>query len=200
MKVVVLDYAVGNVFSIVNAFRRLGADAVLSFKAGAFDSADAVVLPGVGSYPAAMSRLETLRSYLDGIVGSKPILGICLGLQLFFEESLEGGAPVRGLGYLSGRVVPLPPSVKRPHMGWNQVFNIGSSELLEGVPDGSFFYFAHSFYASTSGEPVKAFTDYGVRFPSVVESGGLYGTQFHPEKSGRVGRIVLENFLRIARR
>ncbi len=200
MRVAVLDYAVGNLFSITNALRRLGADAAATSEPRSLVEADAIVLPGVGSFPAAAERLRGLGGLLGDLAGEKPLLGICLGMQLFFEGSVEGGGWTPGLGLLPGRVEELPPGVKKPHIGWNQVHPLRDSTLLEDVPPGSYFYFVHSYYAETSGSHVAAYTEYGVEFPSVVESPPIYGTQFHPEKSGRLGMRVLGNFLREARR
>jgi len=200
VRVAVLDYAVGNLFSITAALRRLGADAEVTPLGPGLEEADAIVLPGVGSFPAAMGRLGPAASMLREAASEKPVLGICLGMQLFFEESIEGGPPTRGLGLLPGRVVELPAGVKRPHMGWNTVWPVGEPALLEGVEPGSYFYFVHSYYAETRGPHVAGYTEYGVRFPSLVESPPLYGTQFHPEKSGRKGMLVLRNFLREAKR
>ncbi len=200
MRVAVLDYAVGNLFSITNALRRLGADASATSEPQELREADAIVLPGVGSFPAAMERLRGLGGLLGDLAGEKPILGICLGMQLFFEGSVEGGSWTRGLGLLPGRVVELPLDVKKPHIGWNQVWPLWASTLLEGVPPGGYFYFVHSYYAETRGSHVAAYTGYGVEFPSVVESPPIYGAQFHPEKSGRLGMRVLENFLGVVKR
>ena len=200
MKVAVLDYAVGNLFSISNALRRLGAEPTVTSDPRLLEEADAVVLPGVGSFPAAAARIAPVAGLLRRLAREKPVLGVCLGMQLFFQSSLEGGRETPGLSLLPGRVVPLPPRVKGPHMGWNTVHPVAPSRLLEGVPGDSYFYFVHSYYADTAGGHVVATTRYGVEFPSVVETPPLYGTQFHPEKSGRLGLKVLGNFLGEAKR
>ena len=156
------------------------------------------MLPGVGNFREASRNLcRFLGELLDEVGGGVPVLGICLRMRLFFEESEEGG---RGLGLLGGRVVRLPGSVKVPHMGWNTVEVVRDSEILDGCERG-YAYFAHSYHPDpTDRRVVAAETLYGVRFPSVVEWGNLYGTQFHPEKSGRFGAEILRNFADLARR
>ena len=197
---VILDYALGNVFSLCVAFKRLAVDVEVSSDGRALKECDAIVLPGVGSFPAAMRRIGPVQWLLEEMMSEKPMLGICLGLQLFFESSVEGGVRTKGLGFIKGEVVELPSGVKKPHMGWNTVTRVADSVLL-GDMDGAYFYFAHSYYARAE-EPgvVKAVTMYGATIPSVVESGALLGTQFHPEKSGANGRRVLANFLEFVRR
>ncbi len=200
MRIVILDYALGNVFSLYVAFRRLSADIEISSDEKVLKNCDAVVLPGVGSFPAAMQRIEPIRWFLEDMKGEKPMLGICLGLQLFFESSVEGGVKTKGLGFIKGEVVELPNTVKKPHMGWNTVVKIADSTLLKDL-DNEYFYFAHSYYAQVREDNVvKAVTTYGVKIPSVVEKDSLFGTQFHPEKSGKYGRQVLINFLKFVKR
>ncbi|MFQ6054080.1 MAG: imidazole glycerol phosphate synthase subunit HisH, partial [Candidatus Bathyarchaeia archaeon] len=162
--------------------------------------ADAVVLPGVGNFQLASRSLGPLRSEIAGMVeGGVPLLGVCLGMQLFFEASEEG--PGEGLALLKGRVLRMPEDVKTPHMGWNTIKILRSSDILDGIDDGDHFYFAHSYFARPVDEHITlAETRYGLSFPSAVAEGNLYGVQFHPEKSGLPGERVLRNFARIVKR
>lgn len=197
VRVAIIDYGVGNLYSITCALRRLGGEPLLTSDPRELSGVDGVILPGVGNFAAASQRLEGVRSTLEALASEGiPFLGICLGLQLFFPESEEAGG--KGLGFMEGRVVALPEWVKRPHMGWNNLHLEGESELLEGIEEGSYVYFAHSYYPLPErSEVVIAQTDYGIDFPSALAEGNLYGTQFHPEKSGRVGFQILKNFLKI---
>ena len=199
MKAVVINYGVGNLLSIKFGLERAGFEVHIATAPEELLDADAVVLPGVGNFGEASKNLDRFMENLtDALESGVPTLGICLGMQLFFEESEEGG---RGLGLLRGRVVRLPESVKVPHMGWNTVEPVRHSEILEGCGDRRYAYFAHSYHPSpVDREVVAAETVYGVAFPSVVECGNLYGTQFHPEKSGRFGAEVLRNFASVSKR
>ncbi|HUS78999.1 MAG TPA: imidazole glycerol phosphate synthase subunit HisH [Patescibacteria group bacterium] len=197
--VAVVDYGVGNLFSMTNALRRTGLNVDVTGDPEMIRSADAIVLPGVGNFGAAATRLQTFSEPIHGaLAGGVPVLGSCLGMQLLFEgseESLE-----KGLGLLSGEVRKFQGDMKIPHMGWNTITAVRDSPLLKGIPDNEYFYFVHSFYPEPE-EPgdTLAVTDYGGRFTSIVERGTLYGTQFHPEKSGRAGAALLSNFARIVR-
>jgi glutamine amidotransferase len=199
-KVLIMDYGVGNLYSLKTALRKTGVDVKISLSVHDAESADAIVLPGVGNFSAAATKLASIREtvlkvYKRGV----PILGICLGLQLFFETSEEG--PGQGLSLLPGKNVSLPPFVKVPHMGWNTLHLIRDSMLLEGVPDGAYVYFVHSLYPVPEDQSVVcAQTDYGVIFPSTIEVKNVFGTQFHPEKSGSIGALIIENFARIISR
>ncbi len=197
--IAVIDYGVGNRFSIQAGLRRTGAKPVLTRDARLVSDADGVVLPGVGSFPAAMrvmSRTGIVDVIREHVKAGKPLLGVCLGMQLLFEESSEWGGS-RGLGFLPGRVVELP-TWHKPHMAWSRVWRTSDSRLLAGVEPGEYFYFAHSYYAETSGGHVKAYSVHrGFRFPAVVEKHPVYGTQFHPEKSGSAGRVVLRNWVSV---
>lgn len=199
MSVAVFDYSAGNLFNITLALKRQGLDVKTVDSIPQSSNFDGLVLPGVGNFRPAMSRL---RQYRDQIVElmrrEKPILGICLGMQLVLESSEEG--PAEGLGLVKGDVVRLPDSVKVPHMGWNQLRITRPNGILEGIAEGSWCYFVHSYYPRTDRSIVTAQTEYGVDFPSVIESGALMGTQFHPEKSGKVGAALLSNFARMLRR
>jgi glutamine amidotransferase len=158
--------------------------------------ADAVVLPGVGGFRTAAERIKR-KELRDLARSGKPIMGICLGMQLFFEASEEG--PGRGLSLLPGRVKRFPRSVKVPQIGWNTLRVARRTELTEGLPDESWVYYVNSYYPAAVGDWVVATSDYGVEFPGMVERGNVVGTQFHPEKSGKTGALVLRRMLRLAR-
>jgi len=217
--IAVIDYGMGNLRSVSKALESLGAEVCVTGKPEAVSQAKKVVLPGVGAFPAAMRELRSrgLDSVIRQAVRSgKPYLGICLGLQLLFEESDEGGSKVRGLGLLSGQVAGFPtasgnPALKVPHMGWNQVKRRqqttdtrhqtdGKKEcpLLKDIPDKSYFYFVHAYYGVPKDAGVVALeTEYGVRFASMVWKENLYATQFHPEKSQALGLKMLHNFIEL---
>jgi glutamine amidotransferase len=191
--ITIVDTGGANLASIVHALGRLGAAAEVSGDPARVLAAERAILPGVGAAPEAASRLggalgEAVRAR------TAPTLGICLGMQLFFEESEEG--PARGLGLLPGRVAKLAPAgLTVPHMGWNAVTRArGETPLLAGIPDGAYFYFVHS-YAAPAGAWVEAACDYGGPVPAVVRRGAFHGVQFHPERSGDAGARVLRNFL-----
>ncbi len=197
--VAVLDYGVGNLFSMSNALKRAELKVNVTGDPEEIGSADAIVLPGVGNFGPASTKLkpfaESIRRALEEDV---PMLGSCLGMQLLFERSEEN--PEEGLGLLKGRVRRFQGELKIPHMGWNTIEATRESPLLEGIPDGEYFYFVHSYYPEPAeGEITLALTDYGGDFTSIVESGSLYGCQFHPEKSGKAGATLLSNFAGIVR-
>ncbi len=195
--IVIVNYGVGNFGSVEKALRFLGKDVVISNKPDVIIGSDKIILHGVGAFRDAIEFLKesTLIPVIKGeIAKGKPLLGICLGLQLLFEESEEGGL-FRGLSLMMGRVKRFKGNIKVPHMGWNRVYENSPSYLLKDIPNGSHFYFANSYYADAKDEKViKGITEYGIHFPSVVEKGNIFGTQFHPEKSGEMGLRVLENF------
>jgi glutamine amidotransferase len=181
--------------SITKALEHLGASIEITTKEKAIKSADAAILPGVGAFYDAMQQIEHLKDIIMEL-DNKPLLGICLGLQLLFTESEEGGTN-HGLDVLNGRVVRFGEGVKVPHMGWNSIKIKKRTSLLEGIKDESYFYFVHSYYALPEEDISTATTNYGVEFPSIVERENIYATQFHPEKSGRDGLKLLENFVNI---
>lgn len=155
----------------------------------------------MGAFRDAIKNLKPLSKFvLDYIDDGKPLLGICLGMQLLFSESTEDGL-FKGLDIIKGRVIKLPPSVKIPHIGWNTlILDKSKNLLLEGIPDNSYVYFVHSYYPVPENPTVTlAWTEYGVRFSSIINNKNVYATQFHPEKSGRVGIKILENFVRLCR-
>lgn len=199
-QIAVIDSGVANLRSVVNALRRLGATLYIAQTPEELKTATKIILPGVGAFAAGMARLregnfiEPLRNY--AALGM-PILGICLGMQMLFKRSSEMGNH-EGLGLLNGNVVRFPQhGPKVPHIGWNQLEHDESSRLLKGVPNGSYAYFVHSYYAQTDSENILAQTTYGVQFPAVVGRGNIYGVQFHPEKSHVTGLRILKNFLEL---
>ncbi|MBN1401814.1 MAG: imidazole glycerol phosphate synthase subunit HisH [Anaerolineae bacterium] len=197
----IIDYGVGNLRSVYMAFRRLGVDALVTSEAGVIRRAKAVVLPGVGAFGDAIGNLRALgleEVVLGAIRDDLPFLGICVGLQLLFEASEEMGEH-RGLGVLPGRVRRFPSGLPVPHMGWNQIHPCQAVPLWRDVPDGSYAYFVHSYYADAEDPTViAATTDYGIDYVSAVARGNLFAIQFHPEKSQDVGERILANFLNVA--
>ncbi len=199
--VAVIDYGAGNLRSVMSALRSVGADASVVESRPDIARARAMILPGVGAAADTMENLRA-RGLADAVVewveADRPFMGICMGLQVLFTESEEGGGQ-DCLGVLPGRVTRLPQGLKVPHMGWNQVHYTFESPLFRGIPDGSDFYFVHSFVAQPDDPSViLAETEYGVRFCSAVQKGNLVATQFHPEKSGALGLQVYRNFLESA--
>ncbi|OPX88339.1 MAG: Imidazole glycerol phosphate synthase subunit HisH 1 [Pelotomaculum sp. PtaB.Bin104] len=200
--IAIIDYGMGNLRSVHKGFEKVGVEVIVSQSPGRVEESDGVVLPGVGAFADAMDNLRSSgmdaaiqRALADG----KPFLGICLGQQLLFEVSEEWGLH-QGLGIFPGRVRRLPEGLKVPHMGWNQVEIKQHDPLLAGIPDGSSFYFVHSYYVDPAQEELTlAVTDYGVRFSSIVGRGNVYGIQFHPEKSSTLGLKILENFGRLVK-
>jgi glutamine amidotransferase len=200
--VVVVDYGMGNLRSAQKGLEKAGVKAVITSDPAAVQSADAVVLPGVGAFQDCMANLAEaglVAPVMGAIEQGKPFLGICLGMQLLMTISEEFGVH-RGLDIIPGRVVRFDPDtrLKVPHMGWNRVHYSGDSRLFEGIEDGSFFYFVHSYYVvPEDGSVVCGWTDYGERFCSAIARDNLFATQFHPEKSHNHGLKVLQNFARI---
>jgi glutamine amidotransferase len=190
---VIVDYGIGNLFSLRLALQNVGFDATVSSSKEKLQNAELMVLPGVGNFSVASMNLEPLReTILERVADGVPILGICLGMQLIFSRSQEGEG--RGLDILAGSSIRLPNHVKTPHMGWNTLNIVRQSRLLEGVENESYVYFVHSYYPDPAAEDVKvAETVYGTTFTSVVELRNIFGTQFHPEKSGLTGSRILRN-------
>jgi len=194
--IALIDYGAGNLRSISNACGKLGEKPVLVTEPVKLKKAEKIILPGVGNFGPAMQSLEGFRDVLLERIGEGvPFLGLCLGIQVILEGSEESPG-VKGLGIIKGTCKRFPSSVKIPHMGWNSI-NVKKSRLLEGIQPGDYFYFVHSYYPVPEGDVVAATTDYEVEFPSVIERGNVFATQFHPEKSGKPGLRVLKNFLEI---
>ncbi|MFA5251346.1 MAG: imidazole glycerol phosphate synthase subunit HisH [Phycisphaerae bacterium] len=198
---VVIDYNVGNVKSVCNAFRHIGCEAKLSCAQKDIESADGLVLPGVAAFGYAVNALGPLSELIKKLaLAGKPLLGICVGYQMLFDQSVEYG-PHKGLGLIAGDVVPIPSSQIVPHMGWNLVKLPEDMDLFTGLPHEKYFYFAHSFYADVTDIGAKiAYTDYGFPMSASIQKCNIFGTQFHPEKSGKAGLKILENFSKICQR
>lgn len=199
--IVVVDYSVGNVRSVCNAFSHIGCDVKLSCEPGTIKSADGLVLPGVAAFGYAIGALGTLAQLIKELaLSGRPLLGICVGYQMLFEKSSEYGQH-NGLGLVRGNVVPIPPTQTVPHMGWNRVKLSEDMDLFTGLEKEKHFYFAHSFYAEVTDSQAKiAYTEYGFDLAASVQKANIYGTQFHPEKSGPAGLKVLKNFAEICER
>ena len=195
--IAIIDYGMGNLRSVERAFEYVGAEAVVTAHRETIEAASAVVLPGVGAFGKAMSNLERagLTDVIRQVIAQgRPFLGICLGLQLLFEESDEMGQH-RGLGVFGGQVKRFEIDLKVPQIGWNQIHIQRASPLLEGVADDSYAYFVHSHYvAPADPEIILATTDYEIDYASIIGQGNVFGIQFHPEKSQAVGLRILRNF------
>lgn len=193
----IIDYQAGNLKSILNACRHLGYEAELMDAPSELDSREVkkIILPGVGNFGRSMQEISKFQDVIDdSIEKGKPFMGICLGIQVMLEESVE--APeVSGLGIFKGKNLRFQ-NRKVPHMGWNSIEKNKKSKLLKGIKDQEMFYFVHSFYPVPEDESiVAAYTEYGLKFPSVFEKNNVFATQFHPEKSGEEGLKLLKNFL-----
>tara|TARA_B100001179_G_C18427010_1_gene332890 strand:+ start:76 stop:729 length:654 start_codon:yes stop_codon:yes gene_type:complete len=200
IKLVVIDYESGNLRSVAKALESIGVSPIVTGDASQIASADAVVLPGVGSGPAAMDALRQrnlVEPIRECVASGRPFLGVCLGLQLLLDRTEEGGADC--LGSVAGRVRRLPDGLKVPHMGWNSVRFKREHPVFKGIPQDSHFYFVHSYYAAPDDETwVAGTTDYGVSFCSIYAKDNVVATQFHPEKSGRMGLRIYQNFVTLA--
>ena len=201
--IAIIDYGVGNLKSVEKAFRFLGYNAVTTADCDIIRSAKAVVLPGVGAISDAMKQLKQNgidKSIYDICSKNIPFLGICLGLQMLYDNSEEGGN-VSGLGILSGKITKIPDNngLKVPQMGWNSIKLQNNSEIFKGIKDETYVYFVHSYYLSSKDlAEVTAVTEYGVSIAAAVQKGNVFATQFHPEKSGKVGLTILDNFAKNA--
>lgn len=199
--IVVVDYGMGNLKSILNAFAKLGAGVTVSGDPGIVRGASSIVLPGVGAFGRCMENLETkglADAIKEHIRKNKRYLGICLGMQILLESSEEAPG-VKGLGVIPGKVPRFTGPVKVPHMGWNSIDILKESRTLKDVRPGDFFYFVHSYYCAPEDESfIATTTEYGTKFASSVEKGNLFACQFHPEKSQGVGLQLLKNFLDMA--
>ncbi len=195
--IAIVDYGAGNIFSVKNALDYLGLDCKLTSDKDEIKAADAVILPGVGAFPAAMAMLEK-SGLIDTIkeeAAKKPLLGICLGMQMLFEKGYEF-EECDGLGLIKGSVRYMDePDLIIPHMGWNKLEKLNDCPLLENIGDNEYVYFVHSYKAECADENIAAYSEYGGRVPALVYDGKfVYGAQFHPEKSGDTGLKILKNF------
>jgi len=197
----IVDYGVGNLRSVKKALEGAGAKTAVTSDQKCLRRSDAIILPGVGAFREAMKNLMPMVELLKQLVkDGVPTLGICLGLQLLFTRGLEDGK-TRGLDLIKGEVAKLPDTVKLPHIGWNNLEIAQECHILEGVPSLSYVYFVHSYVPSPiSRRDEVAYTKYGIKFPSVVARQNIFGTQFHPEKSSKVGLTILKNFVLISKR
>ncbi|MGI6279318.1 MAG: imidazole glycerol phosphate synthase subunit HisH [Acutalibacteraceae bacterium] len=198
--IAIIDYGVGNLFSLESSLKAVGADAVITGDSEVIKAADKLILPGVGAFGDAAAKLRATG--LDSVIVKeaalgKPLMGICLGMQLLFDKSFEYGQH-KGLGLISGSVVPMtgkiPDNLKIPHIGWNALKLKRKSPIFEYLCEGDCVYFVHSFYAEDCENAVIATCEYGREITAAVQSGNVYGCQFHPEKSGSVGLKILKAF------
>lgn len=205
--IAIIDYGMGNLYSVHNALRTMGFDSIITSDKNDIYKAKGVILPGVGAFPDCMDNLRKLGliEIIREIVFEKPFLGICLGLQLLFQESDEFG-PVEGLKIFNGKVKRFSDNMKVngiklkiPHMGWNSITIKAETPFLKGVPDNTYFYFVHSYYVECEDNLVSTTTDYGINFvSSIYWKDTFFACQFHPEKSQKYGLKILENFAKIA--
>jgi glutamine amidotransferase len=196
----ILDYGAGNLFSLKCGLEKRGAEVELTNYYSDDIGFDGLILPGVGNFGTAVKSIKTFKHNLVKAVNEGlPFLGICLGAQLIFENSEEEEG--KGLEFLKGSVLRIPSSVKIPHMGWNNLEIIRRGDFLKGVDNNTWVYFVHSYYPKSDDKAaVAAITDYGIRFPAVIAKDNVFGTQFHPEKSGETGSKILRNFIKICER
>lgn len=198
--IAIIDYGVGNLFSLSSSLKCIGADSVVTGDPKVIKKADKLILPGVGAFGDAAEKLR--KNGLDKIIvqeakNGKPLMGICLGMQLLFDRSYEYGE-YRGLGLIAGEVVPMQNNItdnlKIPHIGWNSLKFKKTSPIFKYIKNGDFVYFVHSFYAENCDESLIASAEYGKEITAAVQKGNIYGCQFHPEKSGNVGLNILKAF------
>ena len=197
--IAIVDYGAGNLMSVHNTLDFLGYENKVASTGEVIENAAGVILPGVGAFPDAMAALTDsgLTEAVLKAAKEKPFLGICLGMQMLFEESDEV-RPCKGLGLLPGRIERIETSLKLPQIGWNALDILRPNAMTEGLENGSYVYFVHSFMAKPSDEnDLAAVTDYGTRVPAMVARGNLFGCQFHPEKSGEVGLQMIRNFAKL---
>ncbi len=198
--IAIVDYGVGNLFSLRSSLAKLGLEAVVTADPEVLRKADRLILPGVGAFADAMAKLEAtgLVPVLQEEAAKKPLLGICLGMQLLFERSYEYGTHA-GLGLIPGEVCPLEPdltdkSLKVPQIGWNALHIVREDPLFRYIQEGEYVYYVHSYYAKSCAESTLAVSEYSIPVTGAVRCGKVYGTQFHPEKSGDTGLRILRAF------
>lgn len=199
--IAIVNYGCGNLFSITSSVKKLGLEAIVTGKKEEIVKADRIILPGVGAFEDAIFKLRN-TGLADVIIEEakkgKPILGICLGMQLLFEKSYEYGEH-SGLGLIKGEIFPLENDIstsklKIPHMGWNKLRFIKNDPILKYISEGDYMYFVHSYYAKSCDESIISVSEYDVAIPAIVNNGNIYGMQFHPEKSGEKGLLLLKAF------
>lgn len=197
--IAIVDYGMGNLFSIYNGLRNVDGDPVIVSNQKDLTKANGIVIPGVGSFGDGMRNLSPFVPRLLNLIDSGvPTLGICLGMQMFFDESEEGKE--EGLGLIEGEVSRLPRGVRIPQMGWNSLEIKREVDLLKGIKNGNYFYFVHSYYCLPRNEKrIVAITEYGTDVTAVVKKGNIYAVQFHPEKSSKKGLRILKNFVEICK-
>ena len=195
-RVAILDYGLGNLRSVKKGVEKAGASVFITPDVEEMATADGVILPGVGAFSEGMEKLNEMKKALMNYVESSPVLGICLGMQMLLDVGEEYGIH-EGLGLVPGRVKQFPErkGYKIPHMGWNTLKIVNEDPLFEGIPDNSYVYFVHSYYAETEEKYTLTSTDYICEFSSSIRNKNAWGTQFHPEKSGETGLKILENFI-----
>ncbi len=202
----IIDYGVGNLFSLTGSLKHLGIDAVVTADKKTIENSDRIILPGVGAFADAKQKLSDtglLPVLNEQVAEGKPLLGICLGMQMLFEKSYEYGEH-EGLGYIKGNVCPLdkdiPKNMKVPHIGWNSlIIKDKTNPLLKYTNENEYVYYVHSFYAKNCEESIAAYSEYYVNVPGLVNYKKVYGTQFHPEKSGKTGLKMLRAFSEVTK-
>ena len=196
----VIDSKICNIFSLTNMLKKLGTSYTIideNYNLNNFHQFDKIILPGVGAFNTAVNNLKKYNFFekiVDFAKIGKPILGICLGMQLLFDESYEFGL-TKGLGLISGKIIKIKTELVLPHIGWNDIRILKNSPILKGINDGANFYFVHSYRADTEKRYILADTEYGENIPAIVNKDNIFGTQFHPEKSQKWGEIILKNFI-----
>ena len=198
--IAIIDYGVGNLFSLSCSLNEIGVDCAVTSSPDVIRAADKLILPGVGAFGDAIKKLRQAsldKIIIDEVKSGKMILGICLGMQMLFEKSYEYGEH-DGLGLLGGEVVPMqneiPRGYKIPHIGWNSLQITKENRLFKNIKDGDFVYFVHSYFVKGCDDSLLALTDYGSKITAAVEKGNIFGCQFHPEKSGKIGLEILRGF------
>jgi len=203
MYIAIIDYEMGNIKSVKNSFEKAGADIKVTADPGIIKNSSAVILPGVGAYGNALLNLERMNlvKVIHKAAGEKPFLGVCLGMQLLFDYSLEGGKN-KGLSLFSGSVEKIPTGVKIPHIGWNQIdIRMKDSKLLSGIKNGGYFYFVHSYHVIPEDlSIISSTTEYGTDLVASIEKDNIFGFQFHPEKSSIIGQELIKNFIKMVQR
>ena len=198
--IAIIDYGVGNLFSLESSFKAIGANTVITSDINVLEKADKIILPGVGAFKDAVEKLRETGLFdavIDLAKSGKPLMGICLGMQLLFDKSYEYGEH-NGLGLIKGNVVPMEGKIdkdlKIPHIGWNKLEFKKDSKLFKYINDGDFVYFVHSYYACDCNDSITSTAEYDKDITATVEKDNIYGCQFHPEKSGQVGLNILKAF------